>query len=310
MKGICKRKKRRKENFVISIFLGLLLLLMGSGVYLLSKLEPIPLVIFAGGGSVKNYIGCTKGVWIDSIKSDEIPKSVYINVPSEYGWTLLKEEIYRFKGDSKPHPFLYICLSADSITRDSINKLGLKEMVKKDSCNARIYGCHIGDDPLMVYVADAANGDKTISVDALKEKIKPFQSKYNNNGSSKKLFATSRKSGTLRRYENVLGFSFDNINNTLYYETDSLKDSDVAVVLGSKYYRPKIDNDNNDKWLYVVQENNTIKKPLYIYFVVFEEDDFKPNKQIVEFFKESLGIPIPKPISDGQGIGNELISYF
>lgn len=166
----CKRKTRIKETLETVLLILLLLLLLGSGVYLCSGIKPIPLVIFAGGGSVKNYIGCTKGVWIDSIKSVNIYKSVYINVPSEYGWTMLKEEIDRFKDDPKHRPFLYICLSADSIDRDSRNKIGLTEEKSKD---AHIYGYHVGDDPLMVYVADATNGD-TISVNTLKEKIKPF----------------------------------------------------------------------------------------------------------------------------------------
>ena len=284
-----------------------MLLLGGFGVYFYLKLEPIPLVIFAGGGSVKNYIDSTKHVRIDSISSDVIPKSVYINVPSEYGWTLLKEEINRFKGDFKPHPFLYICLSADSIDRDSRNKIWLTGEDRKDSCDARIYGCYFGDDPLMVY-ADTGRDD-TISVESLRRKIEPFLSKDEKERFEKgKLYATSRKSGTLRRYESVLGVSFDSISNTLFYERDVLKDSDAAVVLGSKHYRPKTENSVN-KWLYVVdKEGDTIKKPLYIYFVVFKENYFKPNKQIINFF-ESLNVSIPEPIRNGKGMGDDLNSY-
>ena len=319
----CKRKARIKETLEIVLLIFLLLLLFGSGVLLCLLLKPIPLAIAAGGGSVKNYIDSTykdssnNSVRIESMQSNGFPKSVYINVPSEYGWTLLKEEIDRFKDDPKHRPFLYICLSADSIDRDSRNKIGLTE---EKSDQAHIYGYHVGDDPLMVYIADAANGETTISVDTLKEKIKPFYYnkqrdtvyiKQKDTVPSKKLFATSRKSGTLRRYENILGVSFDSISNTLFYDTDKLKDSDVAVVLGSSFYRPKIENWDNEKWLNVVDMNgHHIKKPLFIYFVVFEkEDNFKPNKQIIDFFEKVLNVKDLKQIKEGNVERGKLISY-
>lgn len=273
------------KGFFEKVFLWLgLILLLCSGFYFCMFMEPVPLVIFAGGGSVKNYINNEYKIKLDSAESVGIPKSIYINLPSEYGWALLKEEIDRFKMKPAHRPFLYICLSADSITEDDTKKIGFSD----DHINhARIYGYHIGDDELMVYDNSTCIRD-TISVSSLKKEI--VLSCNTESENNKKLYVTSRKSGTLRKYQEILCVNFDNIRNTLYYETDSLDGAQVAYVLGSRFYKPKI---KNSKWLYVVDnKGDTIKKPLYVYFVVFEKDGFIPNKQIVYFFEESLKINI------------------
>lgn len=273
------------------LLLLVLVSLVGIGSCFYMSLEPVPLVIFAGGGSVKNFINSKYGVNLDSIESSGIPKSVYINVPSEYGWTLLKEEISRFRKESNPRDFLYICLSADSINIDSLRSMGLKD---EDSIYARIYGYHIGDDSLKVYFVKSNHKERTIPIGALKKKISPFY-KHSEQATTGKIYATSRRSGTLRRYQEILEVNFDTISNSLYYETVAINDNKEVMVLGSSCYKPKLDNYNKNDTissLVVTNENpkRIVKKPLYIYFVVFAKDRFKPNKRIVDFFEKNLKI--------------------
>lgn len=138
----------------------------------------------------------------------------------------------------------------------------------------------------MVYYTDTTCKKDTISVSSLKKIIEPYRNSKSVTRS--KLYVTSRKSGTLRKYQETLGVNFDSISNTLYYETDSLEENDVAIVLGSKFYKPRI---KSSKWSYVVDEKgDTIKKPLYVFFVAFKNDKFKPHKQIVDFFEHTLDV--------------------
>ena len=78
---------------VLSLLPLLLVALLLLGYFALNAVEREPLVIFAGGGSVKNFIEEKKDVKIDK---ETFPNSVYINLPSGYVPTLLKEEIERF----------------------------------------------------------------------------------------------------------------------------------------------------------------------------------------------------------------------
>lgn len=267
------------------LWLGFILLLC-SGFCFCMVMEPVPLVIFAGGGSVRNYLDSVDSVKIDSLSDYGMPKSVYINMPSEYVWALLKEEIVRFKDNPGNRPFLYICLSAGTINKDSIEKIGLKN---EDEHYAHIYGFHIGDDELMVYLKDTNQKGDTISYRTLKGKVNSF-SKKNNSQKDGKLYVTSRKSGTLRKYQEILDVNFDTIINSLFYAPDTLKDTGRVLVLGSRYYKPTL-NSKDSRGYYVIDEkNDTVKKPLYLYFVVFAKDDFKPNKQIVDFFEQYLKI--------------------
>ena len=292
---------------VKKVFLWLgLVLLVGIGLWLYISLEPVKLVIFAGGGSVKNYIDSTWHINLNEPKSCKIPKSVYINVPSEYGWTLLKEEIERFGNNSNPRDFLYVCLSAGPIVEDSLYKIGFKDEYKR---YARICEYHIGDDPLMVYCGEAFFNAKDVQekdyfrfVSKLKDVIEKFKadsnSKVKDEQSQKmsgKIYATSRRSGTLRKYQEILHVNFDTISNTLFYETDSIKDSDNAIVLGSKYYKPgNLKNENNWFYLYNVEQ---IETPLYIYFVVFAKEGYKLDKQIVKFLN-TIDVSIHGEIKD------------
>ena len=257
---------------VLSLLPLLLVALLLLGYFALNAVEREPLVIFAGGGSVKNYIDSVKNVKIDK---ETFPNSVYINLPSGYVPTLLKEEIERFKKEIYDnHSFLYICLSAEKI-----------DSIENKNANARVFEDSIGVDSLVVYFYMTANDIKNNGAISVSE----LDSILNLNKDT--VYATSRKSGTYNAYFNafkknpVSAKDTSLINNAkLFFEEDSIPKK--GIILSSQYYPPKRLDRKNYKCVYIKkgEKDSILTKPLYVYFVAYEKDGkFVPNTQILEF---------------------------
>lgn len=262
---------------IINIVLVITFFFASGAYYLLEKFNvkaQEPLVIFAGGGSVKNFLLKEKDIDLENRDNLPIYKSVYINMPSEYSWTLLKEEVERFK-DKGPdgHSFLYICLSAEKICEDS----GRWE--KPNPNDAQVYGVYIGEDSLCVYEKDILNDEKkeTIAIQELIHTIDTVKKKDD-------VYTTSRRSGTYAVYKEKMG---DSILRScgLFYESTAL--DSPFLVLSSKYYPPiKV---RKFKKLTVKDSTKVIEKPLYLYFVAFRDNDhYILNKHIGTFLKKLI----------------------
>lgn len=240
--------KCRRGLILLCSIIGVLAVLAGCLIWQLC-VTPVQLV-FAGGGSVKNFIEEEKG--IDIV---EYPHSVYLNMPSGNAWALLAEEIIREQenGKEKENPFATICLSADEIDTATVFSGG-KNRLFDDHV---ILKYKLGEDPLVVYVSKDFIKEKRWLSDSssiLKDSLCAML-RYAMSGSvrdSVKVFMTSSSSGTFCTYQSCF-YSVDSVNELRIKGAENVclfcKNSEANyirpeknksyIILGSQYYRPQ-----------------------------------------------------------------------
>lgn len=314
---------RNKRN---QLFLTILLSTLALGLigylyqYLISKPMPQkesePMLVFAGGGSVYNYIHENL-----SIDLRDYDNAIYINQPSGNAWTLLLEE-----GMSKEKKFCAVCLSADVIdTTDMSEKYN--EFFNK----GRIVQLLIGHDPLVIHAhkdaySSISGNSETVTIQRLCDFIK--DSIMDNKTDKFRLFSTSRNSGTLRTYQHYISkekkaiqleYLFDNKKCFHFYDVSSddhmCEDNKLFIALGSEYYKPKKVEDIS-KHLILKDKTVILKKPLYIYFIATSDGDkYIIHKRIIDFLnkikaKEYIDSRHWKTIIDGyiMAYGDSIIS--
>lgn len=298
--------KKNKRIYQLLSFLAILTILFALGLfYILSKpskpktieTKPEkPMLVFAGGGSVYNYI---LNHPVDSKKIDlrNYDTAIYINQPSGDAWTLLTEEAM-----SEKKQFCSICLSAEVI-----DTTHLVEKYAAFSKKARIIELLIGHDPLMVYtnkeLSQAIFGNaKTIDLERLCKVIND-SIKYNF-----RLFSTSRESGTSLSYQHYfskiknapqLDYLFDKGHCFRFYEdvsSDYLhslynvvpRNKKHFLILGSKYYKPTNEEvvGTYDS-INIIDKKYALQKPIYIYFIARENNgEFTINNRIIDFLRK------------------------
>ena len=287
-----------------------------------------PSLLFAGGGSVIEFIHqeCVKDKaflinYPNSICEYIASKNAWRLLSEEVNRSF-------YQGGNNNLNYRTICLSADSIPADSstflneISSCPLKKM--GDEC--RIVECYLGEDPLIVYVhkdffeknkeylEKVANSHKGDSLYIITNKDKYISTVLlsrillDNEKKSPKdkihIFSTSYTSGTAYVYQQNL----DNVNFKDMFDARHQSDYNISIfneislfndlasesnsnliVLGSKYYHFKIDDNEKDEeqdtyyMYYVKKDNQIISKPLYLYFVAFFKD----------VAKATLDIPVP-----------------
>lgn len=293
-----------KKNFKIYLISILFIIIAFMGGLCWSLFKSSDLLIFAGGGSVRNYIAEKRG-----INTQDYPHSVYINLASGSAWALLTEEASRYQedgGNGQEH-FSSICLSADDIDSTFFNE---KNANMFD--NARIIRYSIGRDSLVVYIHNDILKDKhipkestSISVDSLSSLIKYALAKED----EIRLFTTSKTSGTLRIYQSCfapedsidLEKLLDLKQSYLFYQQsksayiDALKEPNgnkPYIILGSQHYLPQTLEAEKEKQyqpLYVRKGENIVYKPMNLYFVgkYNAKDDYCTiKKPIIKFLKD------------------------
>ena len=318
--GSISLNKRFKA--LLAIMFCIILALLGGLLWSMNKSSD--LLIFAGGGSVKNYIEEAKGINVD-----EYPHSIYANLASGSAWALLTEEASRYQedGNKRQDSYSSICFSADEIDSTFFN-----EKTSGIFVNARIVRYKLGTDPLVIYVQNEILAEKgipkeavSISVDSLYSLVKYALSKPND----VRLFTTSKTSGTLRLYQKCftkekqidLEKLLDTSQSYLFYKNSTSSyinglgtaGKDLPyIILGSQYYFPKTINTENVihyQALYVKKDNENIFKPMNIYFVgrynEMEPDFCTIKKPIIDFLKaihadENIEKGIWKDLLDGK----------
>ena len=293
--------KGRKVRILLYSVIGILAVLAGCLIWQLC-VTPVQLV-FAGGGSVKNFIEEEKG--IDIV---EYPHSVYLNMPSGNAWSLLAEEISREQesGGETKNPFSTICFSADDIDSTSVFNGRTETFLEKH----KIFKYYLGEDPLVVYVSRDFVGkcgikkeDTLICIDSLRALLKYVLS----SPVSGSVYTTSRSSGTLRAYQSCfaledslefeMGLSLEGTKKVLLFNKNSEANyirTKPYIVLGSKYYYPTelIEKDKGRYLsLYVYGRGGCIGKPMNLYFLGKKEDNNRNSdyciikKSIIDFLK-------------------------
>lgn len=304
-----------KRKLLIQLAVVIASILLGG--ILQHYLTPNELLIFAGGGSVRNYLS-----WECEQNVADYPHAIYANLASGSAWALLAEEAARYQEDGQKNKNNYstICLSADTIDPAFINEK-TKSMFK----DARIIRYYLGEDPLVVYIHHDVLPEghplwlsETITADSLCSIVKWAISNRN----KVRLFTTSKTSGTLRQYQSCFR-SKDKINlETLldsslsylfYFQStseyiNSLDQPNMNmpyIILGSKYYYPEVLRDEKGKPYreYKIIDGGKYKsKPMNLYFVGYKDEALNSNyvtirKPIVQFLKK---IGAEKTISDNQ----------
>lgn len=285
--GVLYRFSRNVKKWILRILLFSLLLLVGFLVF--SKCQKDrPIIMFAGGGSVAQFI---KQNYHQDVQN--IPNSVYARMPSSHAWTLLVEDIITppsSEDDGAHRKFYPICLSAEAIPDTFFTNQCDKKLL--DSRPVASY--YLGEDNLVLYVeANYAkemgwkNREGTIEVIDLVRMLRNIDKTKD-----VKFFSTSIGSGTQDLYQKLISYvdqrdqnnqkdkkdkndqndvlsikdMMDNGKVTKYTEL-SLKTNDSAyVVMGSKYYFVVDTTNLNYHRLTLTLDDQVVSKGIYLYF--------------------------------------------
>jgi len=162
-------------------------------------------IIFAGGGTVQQYLDTVYHISVDNYKPN--PASKYVHIPSSIAWHLLWDYI---NGNGEPCP---VVLSTGKI---DVNKDDSLRFVNK---KYRIAEYYLDDIPLVVHIV-GRNGTDTITLDKLKKLLmeaKIHRDKY-------EIWTTTEESGTYLEYKNLLddphGANLDTLYNKILLDAE------------------------------------------------------------------------------------------
>jgi len=182
--------------------------------------DTTPLLVFAGGGSVRNYL-----LELDSTILD-INNSINIAMASGSAWRVLSEE---YHNSGRFNEFNTICLSATKI--DTSGNFYKEYISYLD--NVIVVEVYLGEDPLVAYVSDSLmkywgwNKNKDyILLDTLAQRLQMIVEKNEKNIS---IFSTNKTSGTLEQYKK----SFQELKD----KQDSMMLQDSIEQLNSNTHR-------------------------------------------------------------------------
>ena len=270
--------------------------------------DTVPLLVFAGGGSVRNYL--------QEVYSLDVRKqlhSINIAIASGSAWRVLSEE-YHLDNDKKDNDsvnkFITICLSAGEMSKEFYDEY----MSNID--NTIIVAVKLGTDNLVAYFSKGLASkwelnDGTISSKELAQRIQEIialnqEIVINDELKKVRIFTTNKTSGTLELYKkslqkyikleelmdsNYLSIYYDNMDPNKVNISTSNDDKSYNrefIILGSQYYRV---NDLSEKLyskLNLLNNDKKIQKPMYIYFLAkkVNSNQFKINESVLEFLRK------------------------
>ncbi len=271
---------------------------------------PEPL-IFAGGGSVRNFIedetGRNKNTDTISVERYEqyYRNSICIPLPSGSAWRILQEEVQHNNKRGNVHKFHTICLSAGKM--DHSSKTKQQKMLAGDYVNR--VEVNIGNDTLAVYISnDLFNEYKTQF--NLKDneitcpQLVSIMKKIKSGDINANVYTTTQTSGTLTSYASAVkanpATKFDSSlihqYNVFYDYTSEMDITDPSLFLASTYYMAKdLKNDRNRcKRLILKTGEGPIVKPTCLYFLAYHCDKkdnsgkslYQIDGTITDFLKE------------------------
>lgn len=264
-----------------------------------------PLMVLAGGGSVKEYLKSYHDIDIETY-----PHSINIALASGSSWRVLFEEAHQYTEEKTKNGFITVCMSACKMDSSAI-----KEYKSNSDENTKIVEVFLGYDVLSVYISEDMKKDEFVkriiekSDTITTSELANLLYKRINKESDFRIYTTNKLSGTLETYkkhvsnnrrpilfdkmiddkEILIYYNSATINNLLYgYERQDINNHKPFIVLGSKYYTFKDDRDDGLNLFVVDSTNKIIKKPMYLYVLAKTEnrDDFEVNETILEFLDE------------------------
>ena len=259
--------------------------------------EAEPMLLFAGGGSVANYLKKSK------VDIKTYPHSIYEQMPSSHAWVLLSEEGNKSIKESASIKFIPVCLSACRATDDDF----VFPCSKEDFMN-RMVICqyYLAEDTLAVDLSDkileqliqrkkitGTNTTELIAedIDWLVETTQQGKCV---------IYTTNPGSGTLKSYQNIIKkqnsdsiiqWIKENRNErvTVYSDESSriIDENRMFAFFGSTnyYLNELVSQQKKEKELdktpkhgftrfnVADDEGKVITKPLYLYFIGKIEDN-------------------------------------
>ena len=267
-------------KWIISILSLLLLAALLTITYLMHQ-KNLPQLIFSGGGSAKNFIESTHDIDLENY-----PNSLYIHLPSESAWALIKDEAITTEDNYYP-----ICLSASPATAKDFLQ-SAHDDVKK--LNTAVIALQLGTDPMIVWV-DSTTAKQFDSKD-LKDGIVNVRELGNLlTESNLNVYATNPKSGTRSTYskifDSICNFDLDKLHIDVFsLETKKGAITPPYVILGSSCYYVKALQSGCHKLAVVDDEETPFEKSILLYFMGYR--NFQ-GKQI--YVDEDLKLLIPDP---------------
>ena len=310
-KGISRIKTMLKKYFTLLIA-GLIGLLIGLSAFYLgtySKNEHghEKMLVFAGGGSVVKYLDekYLKDIGKDTtgtyFRNNTYHNGIYLHVPSEDALILLSEEA-KMPYSQHKQPFYPVCFSAKKATEESFTRKCPKTYLRDNG--GYIAELWVGEEALTVYVEKDTLGNwpKGLSLKA-EGKITVGELKGLLMSGEYNIFKTSSQSGTYDAYREELkkvNCDLSTIDTLEYSSQTPLprlqhpenRNRKPYIILGGEYYRPEgIDNQihkqqNVKPLILVKEENDTIKHPIYIYFMAYRK--VTADKHVVYFVPQEV----------------------
>ena len=281
----------RITKWVIST-LSLLLLAALLTIAHLTHQKNLPQLIFSGGGSAKNFIESTH-----DIDLEKYPNSLYIHLPSESAWSLIKDEAITTEDNYYP-----ICLSASPAAAKDFLQSVHEDVTELTTA---VIALQLGTDPMMVWV-DSTTAEQ-LNPKNLKNGIIHVDELGNLlTKSDLNIYATNPKSGTRSTYakvfDSICNFELDKLHIEVFSrETKAGAINPPYVILGSNCYYVKALKSGFHKLAVVDTDKTPLEKSIFLYFMgyrnfqgkpIYEHDDLRlliPDPTY-KFLKD-LGIP-------------------
>lgn len=229
-----------------------------------------PLLLFAGGGSVANYI--SDGL---KVKLDSLDNAVCLRMGSTLSWSILAEEVNRTDESKKSNRYLPIVMSAAKANERIFTDVCPKnELVRYIA----IMEYKLGKDSLAVYIDSAWFNSIKHRIDLTHRgnlSKKGFSTLFQIALETGNVFATSPGSGTRRHYREFLPEDLqDSIYSkriNLFHENHASIGGSARCFLSSDFYPPKKDLDvANMVKLYIEDSiGQVLAKDLYLYFPAY-----------------------------------------
>lgn len=295
----------RTGKWTIALLSLLLLAALLTISYLMHQ-KNLPQLIFSGGGSAKNFIESTH-----DIDLEKYPNSLYIHLPSESAWALIKDEAITTEDNYYP-----ICLSASPAKAKDFLQSAHDDIKKLKTA---VISLQLGTDPMIAWV-DSTTA-KQLNPKDLKDGIVNIKDLGNLlMNSDINIYATNPKSGTRSSYskifDSICNFDLDKLHIDVFsLETKEGTINPPYVILGSSCYYVRALQSGFHKLAVVDDDETPFEKSILLYFMgyrsfqgrpIYEADDLKlliPDPTY-NFLKD-LGIP-----SIDRVIGRENDHYY
>ena len=317
-KGSTKQKKQHRFPLVgiLGWIVALVLLLMLLVKMMIPSAKPI--LLFAGGGTVDNYIR----KYHSNVDIRNYHGSIYAHMPSSNAWFLLTEEVLTPQttvNNEVQYKFFPICLSSEKATDKSFLSVCTKEQFLQVG---HVVSLLLGNDTLCICAKNTDELKRICTNHALgyitTEELSELINLYAKNNWN--IFNTSPGSGTRQAYQTALApydYEYAFSSSKRYTAETGLDiinaEGEPYVVLGSECYMVNqltadIKNGNCVSLQVVNEKNEFVMKPIYLYFIAYNNSGGRSNDlwipeetvMLLEDLEKNLDRSITKNIRNNQ----------